>query len=92
MRAFSNPFGFTSRLAAIITAKDVCKTSPPESRSSHAPARAWDQSQRPGWRRDDFCRHGDQSYPGGGTKPQISISTKRLNAVAVLSRPDAAIA
>ncbi len=27
----------------------------------------------------------DQSYPGGGTKPPISRSTRRLNAIAVLS-------
>ena len=34
----------------------------------------------------------DHSYPGGGMNPQISLSTSRLKAVAVLSRPDAAIA
>src|SRR5262249_37552279 len=34
----------------------------------------------------------DQSKPGGGTKPMMSFSMKRLKAIAVLSRPLAAIA
>jgi hypothetical protein len=33
-----------------------------------------------------------QSKPGGGTKPTISFSARRLKAIAVLSRPLAAIA
>jgi hypothetical protein len=42
---------------------------------------------------DALCdRDSAQSKPGGGTKPTISFSRKRLKAVAVLSRPLAAMA
>jgi hypothetical protein len=37
-------------------------------------------------------RHVGQSKPGGGIKPTISFSMKRQKAVAVLSRPLAAMA